>query len=552
MAAELDRLQWLALLLWLAVLLLFLSSLTALFFSSRSARVHLRIAWFRHRGSARHTLRPLLLAAAVAIVASLLLQISAGETWAMRLSLVLVGAGVTFVSFDWAWKQTSIWIIHRSGQAREWRLRGESARRQLHGVIEPALLRHKACQLIQENLQISHASLFLLQGRVYRRVEASSQQPCSGDAEFPMESLLHQELTSGWSFQSLTLVDGRHGTPVEWSRLAAGDLQGEQAQLAQLSAHVAVPLQSQLNLDGFLLLGPRNDGGGFSTHHLEFAEGVAKQLVDCTHIASVLQPILERVTEQAHEQATRRTARSTRTHLSPPQRTDIPGLDYGADYWLGDKPGGVCYDIIGLPKRMAAFLLADVSGPIEDAAVRLVQFQALLRSRAWAYNEDLAELVESTARGLSLSLANHPPISFFCARPIVGGRRMQYLNAGHFPPIVLRRTSSGAEITRLHIGGPAIGESLGTPYQVGEIELQPGDLVAIPSRGLVHALNSESETWGESRLVDSLLGWESRPVREIVQQALHSVDAFTGKDPNQPPRFLIALRPSSEKQGSNP
>jgi sigma-B regulation protein RsbU (phosphoserine phosphatase) len=551
MAAELDRLQWLTLLLWLAVLLLFLSSLAALFFSSRSARVHLRVAWFRHRSSARHTLRPLLLTAAVAIVAAGLLQISAGETWAMRLSLVLVGAGVTFVSFDWAWKQTSIWIMHRSGQAREWRLRGEAARRQLQGLLEPAVLRQKACQLMQENLQISHASLFLPQGGVYRRVEASPQQG-GCDAEFAMESLLHQELTCGWTFQSLALVDARHGTPLKWSRLVAGDLEGEQARLAQLSAQVAVPLQSQLNLDGFILLGPRNDGRGFSAHHLEFAEGVARQLVDCVHTATLLQPALERVTEQAHEQATRRTARSTRTHLAPPQRTEIPGIDYGADYWQGEKPAGVCYDIISLPKRMAAFLLADVPGPIEDAAVRLVQFQALLRSRAWAYNEDLAELVESTARGLSLSLANHPPISFFCARPILGGRRMQYLNAGHYPPILLRRTSTGAEVTRLHTGGPAIGEFLGTPYQVGEIELQPGDLVAIPSRGLVNALNSESEAWGESRLVDSLLGWESRPVREIVQQALHAADAFTGRDPHQPPRFLIGIRPTSEKQGSNP
>lgn len=550
MAAEFDRLQWLALLVWLAVLLLFLSSLTALFFSSRSARVHFRLAWFRHGGSSRPTLKPLLFTAVVAIVAALLLQISAGETWAMRLSLVLVGAGVTFVSFDWAWKQTSIWIGDRSGQAREWRLRGESARRQLQGLFEPAALRHKACQLVQENLQLSSASLLLLQGEAYHRME-SCPMHTGVEVVFPVTSLLRRELASGWSFQSLMLVDGRHGTPLRWSRIAGGDLEGEQSQLAVLSARVAVPMQSQLNLDGFFLLGPRLSGAPFSAHHLNFAEAVARQLVDCLHIAALVQPVLDSVTEQAHEQATRRTARATRMHLAPPQRTEIPGVEHGADYWLGDKPGGVCYDIIGLPKRMAVFLLADIPGPIEDAAVRLVQLQALLRSRAWAYNEDLAELVESTARGLALSLANQPPISFFCARPLPGGQRLQYLNAGHYPPILLRRTTAGAEVIRLNTGGPAIGEKLDTAYQVGEIELQPGDLIAIPSRGLVNALNSESEPWGESRLVDSLLGWESRPVIEIVHQALHAVDAFTGKDPNQPPRFFIALRPSGEKAGAN-
>lgn len=551
MPADLDHLQWLALLVWLTVLVVFLASVAALFFSSRTARIHVRLAWFRHRVSSRPTLRPLLLTATVAIAAALFLQISAGETWAMRLSLVLVGAGVTFVSFDWAWKQATIWINERSVQAREWILRGESARRQMQGLFDPAELRLKACQLIQENLQVRHAGLWMLDGYAYRPVESAPQQP-GVDAEFYLNSLLHQELTSGWSFESLLLVDSRDKKPRRWSRISDGNLETEQARFAALSAHVAVPLQSQFNLQGFFLLGPRAGGAAFCPHHLQFAEAVARQLVDSLHVCATVQPVFSRVTEEAHEQATRRTARGTRTHLSPPQRTEIPGIDFGADYWLGDKPGGVCYDIIGLPKRMAAFLLADVPGPIEDAAVRLVQFQALLRSRAWAYNEDLAELVESTARALALSTANHPPISFFCARPILGGLRMQYLNAGHFPPILLRRTGSGAEVTRLHTGGPAIGEAMDTPYQVGEIELKRGDLVAIPSRGLVNALNSESETWGESRLVDSLLGWESRPVKEIVQQALHGVDTFTGKDPNQPPRFLIVLRPSSERNTLEP
>ena len=160
-------------------------------------------------------------------------------------------------------------------------------------------------------------------------------------------------------------------------------------------------------------------------------------------------------------------------------------------------------------------------------------------------------MVESAARGLSTSLANHPPISFFCARPVLGGRRIQYVNAGHLPPILLRRTTAGAEVIRLQTGGPAIGEAPNMPYLVGEFELRPGDLVVIPSNGLVNALNSESEIWGENQLVDSLLGWESRPVKESVQQALQAVEAFAGEAPNQPPRFLIALRTGARHRNGN-
>ena len=105
MNAGLDFLQRLALLVWLAVLLLFLSSLTAFFFSSRRVRLDIVVSWYRNRPLSRNTMRPLLLTVAVAIVCALLVQISPSETPAMRIALMVVGAGVTWVSFDWSWKQ---------------------------------------------------------------------------------------------------------------------------------------------------------------------------------------------------------------------------------------------------------------------------------------------------------------------------------------------------------------------------------------------------------------------------------------------------------------
>ena len=98
MNAGLDFLQRLALLVWLSVLLLFLSSLTAFFFASRRVRLDITVSWYRHRPLGRTTLRPLLLTVAVAIVSALLVQISPLETPAIRFALVLVGAdGVSVI-----------------------------------------------------------------------------------------------------------------------------------------------------------------------------------------------------------------------------------------------------------------------------------------------------------------------------------------------------------------------------------------------------------------------------------------------------------------------
>ncbi len=553
MAADLYSLQWPVLLAWLIALFFFLAWAATLLFSRRAVRSHIRVGWTRPRGPVLAASKWLLAAVAVAIVLALLLPLSAAEQPRTQVVLALIYAAVTYVCFGWAWKQVAARMNRTSEQASEWKASGESARRQLSGLLEEGALRRKACELLQNQLQVSHASLWQVHGDAYQRTESSPQMPVCA-TEFGRSALLPRTLAAGRPGRSLMLLSARRH-PLHWSPLAGDEMKEAQAQLATLFANVAVSVQNQAQLEGFFLLGPRTNSRPFAAHHLEFAEVVARQLLQSLHSGAVAALVIDRAAKQAADraaqQASRRSARATLTHLYPPQRIDVPGIEYGVDYWLGEQPTGVCYDIVALPNQMALFLLADIEGPAEDAAIRLVQFQALIRNRAWTHMEDLAELARHATRGLAHSLAHHPPISFFCARPVPGARRIQYLNAGHFPPILLRRSSAGAEVTRLHTGGPAIGPVLATPYQSGEIELGRDDLVVIPSRSLISAVNAKSEAWSESRLVVSLLGWENRPVQELTQKAIQAANDFTAADPQQPPRFLIALRSAPVFHGSD-
>lgn len=173
-----------------------------------------------------------------------------------------------------------------------------------------------------------------------------------------------------------------------------------------------------------------------------------------------------------------------------------------------------------------------VASGAAQTAVRLVQLQALLRSRAWAYNEDLPELLESTQRALALSAANRPHSSILCARYVARSRKLHYVHAGQLPPFVVRLTA----------GDPALGSIVESPRIEGEVGLQRGEVVAIASAGILAAANSRGEKWGENRLISTILQVQSQRAVESASYALWSAEEFSERSPAAPPRVLLMMR----------
>ena len=551
MLLYLDRMQWLTLLVWLGLIFLYLGLLAGILLSSRGLRLGLAVAWSQRYGPPRRGLRGLLIGLACAILAMFLLQASAGESTAVRVSVALIGAAVAWLFLDWAAKQFHALIFRRSAEARDWMLRSVAATADLHGLFDRHLILHRACALLRDNLHCSHVYFLELAAGCYRLSAAAPAAPAA-PLEFPASSLLQAELSAGLRFRALPVIHPHTALPQRWSSGPGAELAAEQALLDSLGAHVVVPLQSEFHLSGFFLLGVLDEGHAYGPHHLAFAESIARQTAQSLASAANAVPAFERVAEEALEQASRRSARATRTHLAPPDRLQLPDLDFATEYWLGDLPGGSCYDIFSLPGRAAAFFLAEIPGPSEEASVRLVQLQALLRTRARAYHEDLAELADSTRRAIALSAAGRPPIALFCARFVSGSTRLRYLNAGVYPPIHLRRTPDGAQIVRLTTGGDPLEPQSASLFQEGEIEFLPGDILAIASSGIPGAAAPDGTLWGEGGLVDALLAGDKDRAADIAQHTLAAAAAFTAGSQEQPPRILLVLRRQATGSSSGP
>jgi len=518
MTAVRDPLAWLTLAAWLAVLGLFLGLLALLLVSVRVWRIRLNITWSPPHTQMWHASQPLMLGATAAIAGAIAVQVSPDGPLLQRLSVALGAAVVTGALAYGFWIWVSRWADRRARLALDWSCRAVAAADQLSAVFDVNQVAETAYRILAEQLCCTHSLLYQRGADGYAPVNAQA-------AVFPLDGAVARHINEVPPFHAWRVRD-LHGL----------DASGREA-LASTAAELLVALPG-----GFLILGPLEAERPYAACHLRFAESVAVQVASALASARHAVTVFDQVAEQAHQQASRRTARSTRVHLAPPERVDLPDAEIAAQYWTGDAPGGCFYDIISLPNRGTVLLLAEVPGPAEEASVRLVQFQALVRTRARVYNGDLAELVESTGRAIALSAAARPPIAVFCCRYRAGTGHLHYVNAGHFPPFVLRHGVHGAEVLRLAGGGDPLGTPSETPFVEREFVLQAGDRVVVASSGFVQAKNPDGQTWGESGLIDTLLGTPVAHAHELAESVLDAALQFSAHSPLDPPRTLLALK----------
>lgn len=534
-----DWIEWLPLWLWLPATALFLLLTVAAWLAPRSVRVRVSTEWRRLTPPVRPRLRYLFCAGLTVLAASLLLVLSAGETPAVQLASVAAGGVTVWLLADFAWRSVRDSAMRRAALAREWAARAAEARTKLAAAADEALLAQTACRVLCETLGCTRAVLFLAGDEGFRPCAAFPADPSPGEA-WPATSILVRELSRLPHGAALLLADPHTGGPLPWTRSSTASL--AQERIASFGAVLALPLFRGPRLEGFFLMGAPADGGAYGPHHFAFLEeyacGVAVLRESLAHSGRMAQ----QAAAEARQEARRAVVRLALDALEPPEEIALPDLDC-AGIASNEDECRVFLDLIPLPGRAAAFVAVEFDSGYEDAAIRMVQLQALLRTRARAYHEDLAELAESTRRAMQAPGADWPVARIFLARYRSGTRRLHYINAGFLPPFLFRRTALGAEALRLRHTGPPFEARSSFRCEEAEVELAPGDLLLAVSSAVPAAQNAAGEAWSEVRLIETMIGWQPGPAKALLDQAAESWRQFLGADAKRPPHLFLLLRP---------
>jgi sigma-B regulation protein RsbU (phosphoserine phosphatase) len=107
-----------------------------------------------------------------------------------------------------------------------------------------------------------------------------------------------------------------------------------------------------------------------------------------------------------------------------------PHYDVGGDY----------YDCLNLSKKEIGFCIADVSGKGISAAILMSNFQANLRA-LFTHEIPLDKLVEKLNERVMSSANGEKFITLFVAKYNFLSQQLEYINAGHNPPILYEKVS---------------------------------------------------------------------------------------------------------------
>ena len=234
-------------------------------------------------------------------------------------------------------------------------------------------------------------------------------------------------------------------------------------------------------------------------------------------------------------------ARDIQKWLLPEHPPAIPGLAVAFATRPANTVAGDYYDTFARAGDEQRYLLAvaDVAGKSIPAAMLMATFQASLRTLS-AAPVSLTEIVRGMNQyACSNSQKGARFTTAFLAEFDSATRSLEYINAGHNPPVVRRAAGTIEHLTE---GGLPLGIMLDRPYATGRCELQVGDWLVVFTDGLIEALNYNGEEYGEGRMLAVLQNAVGVTPDELLHRVMVDVDFFVGDTPQHDDITLMLIK----------
>jgi phosphoserine phosphatase RsbU/P len=188
--------------------------------------------------------------------------------------------------------------------------------------------------------------------------------------------------------------------------------------------------------------------------------------------------------------------------------------------------GGDFYDFLERPDGRRVIALGDVSGKGSPAALLMALLLAMLRTLV----DEGLETTRLLTR-LNVQIARHSPGSRFITLfyglydPPTG--RLQYVNAGHLPPLIRRRDGRIERVGSAG-GGLALGMFEHATYDTREITIEPGDLLVLFSDGITEAEDARGRAFEDAGIEAVLAAGTDRDPEAIGRALLTAVETHAG------------------------
>lgn len=262
------------------------------------------------------------------------------------------------------------------------------------------------------------------------------------------------------------------------------------------------------------------------------------------HVETLLEYIKKSESDSGFHRALRKDlegAKDVQQAFFPPKSLSIPCISCETFYQPAHGIGGDYYDFLSLQEGRWGIAIGDVSGKGIGAALIMASLQASLRAQALHPHLDLSALIGDVNRLVYESSPTHFFASLFYAEYEPATRILRYVNAGHNPPIIVRRRNDFSEMYELKSGGIPVGIFANSQFSTTTFQLEIGDVLVAYTDGITDAEDAHGELWGQQRLENLLRSCSGETPERIIKRILDEVSAFTNGQPQRDDVTLVVM-----------
>ena len=216
------------------------------------------------------------------------------------------------------------------------------------------------------------------------------------------------------------------------------------------------------------------------------------------------------------------SARHFQQHF-PGRLQPIRGLDYYGECREAGEVGADFFDFIAPDRCCLLLSIGDVSAKGISSAIVMAGLQASLRALGPGSRNRISTLVRDLNRVVCQLSPDRFYTTMFYALVDSARRELHYVNAGHEPPLIVRKRNNA--VVELRATGTVLGLSPRTAYEQRTIPLEPGDVLVAVTEGVADALCARGPGAHRQVVIEAVREHPGASSSEVAARIIGSVEA---------------------------
>jgi phosphoserine phosphatase RsbU/P len=404
---------------------------------------------------------------------------------------------------------------------------------QVRTIVDGDSLVHTVGQRIAETLHVGRLAFFLpAQGGFKPAFALGYETPL--DMQLPDRSGVVEVLRRTGEPARVFFEDKE-----SWVWRSENVTEQDRSALAQLESRLLLPVTVKDRLLGLVSLSQKKSEEPYTGSDLRLLRSLALQTGLALDNSRLTAEVASEAAQRERLNREIEIAREVQERLFPQKLPQVEGFDIAGYCRPAQEVGGDYYDFLTLPGGRLGIVIGDVSGKGIAAALLMASLQASVRSQSARGEANLAEAIEMVNTLIYESSASSRYATLFYGQLDTATRQLHYVNAGHNPPVLLRK---GGAMEPLEAGGAVVGLLPKNIYEQGSVRLGSGDLLLGFTDGISEAMNRGYEEWGEERMVAAVRAQGDCPAAELIRRLLKEADKFTDGAPQHDDMTVIVIR----------